>query len=235
MPPLHGPPVDGDARDPYDHPYDDDYYPEDEPPRRRRWPWLVAGLVALLLVAGGVWYALNRDGSSGSGSGRTSTTSAPASAGDVLVDTKNFIGQDADVVQKSLEDKGLRVTQQNATSAQLHALGVALGPGTVAGSTPADQPVPKGSHVTLLVAPNGYNPGGGASTTTAAPTTTAARTTTPPPTKTTTSAAPTTTTSTSTSTSTSVSLPGQSAPGSSSSPGTENGAAGSPPAPGVGP
>jgi len=193
MPPLQGPPADDEGL----------YYPEDEPPRNRRWIWPVAALVMLLLLAGGAWWLVSSQGNPG-GSG-SSRTSASTSAALVRIDTDGFIGQPYDTVQQQLRSQGLLVGRQDATQDQLAALGRNLGRDTVAGSIPANQSVARGSQVTLLVAPNGYTVRGGSSTTaarttSAAPTTTTApRTTTAAPT-TTTSSAPTTTASTSTST-----------------------------------
>jgi hypothetical protein len=176
MPPLQGPPADDELAE--------DHYPDEAPSRRRRWVWLVLALVVLLLLAGGAWYLIaNHGGDPGGTSRGTASTSASASAALVPVDTDSFIGQPADQVQSRLENEGLEVSRQDATSAQLRALGRALDPGTVAGSDPENTTVAKGSHVTLLVARNGYNPRAGA--TTAAASTTAAVSATPTPTPTT--------------------------------------------------
>jgi eukaryotic-like serine/threonine-protein kinase len=217
LPPLQAPPDD-------DY---DDYYPDDEPARRPRWPWIVAAVVVLLLLAGGIWFVLNKDDGGSSGGSSTSSSSTSSST-DVLIDTNSFIGQDADAVQRDLEGKGLAVSQQNATTAQLRSLGEALGPGTVAGSDPANTTVAKGSHVTLLVAQNGYRPGGATTTTTAASTTTSARTTTAPPPTTTTPPPTTTPTTTATTTSTAVSS-GSPAPTGTATGTDANAAAGGPP------
>jgi eukaryotic-like serine/threonine-protein kinase len=177
MPPLRGTPDD-----------DVDGYPEDdEPPRRRRYAWLAAGLV-LLLAAGAVAWLLLRSGSDpGTGQIGTSTTTSGSSSSSsgVFVNTDGFIGKPADVVQPQLEAQGLTVTRQEATRQQIRSLGRALAAGDVVGSAPANATVARGSSVVLYVTPAAYTPdsGGGSSaaTTTAAPTTHKKATPTPTP------------------------------------------------------
>jgi serine/threonine-protein kinase len=227
MPPLQGPPADD----------GDPFYPDDEPPRRRRWPWLVAAAVVLLLLLGaGGWYLVTGNDAPGGSGGRTgSSTATSSSANSVFLDTNAMIGRSADAVAQELQAQGLVVDQQAATTAQLRALGRELGPNTVAGSDPANTTVARGSHVTLLVAPNGFTPGSSASTSapasTSSPRTSAAppSSATPTPRSTPTSSAPVT------STSTSPTLPGETPPTSTGAPTTQNGAAGPPPAGGGAP
>ncbi|MGY1727676.1 protein kinase [Geodermatophilus sp. SYSU D01062] len=247
MPPLQGPPVDGD-----EHRWDDS-----AAPRRgsRRWVW---ALVSLLVVAGlvtGAWLLLgggdDRDGTTAGPSASTSSASGSASATQQLVNipaASQYIGEDADDVQAELEEAGLEVTQADADADQLAAAGVELSAGDVAAVDPNGIPVPRGSTVTLYVAREDYTPeqepedtgddsGGGqddggsgdedtpAPTTTRppAPTTTTAPTTTPAPEPTTETPQGTTT------------APGQSAPPPTTAPpateppvgdGTEPGTAG---------
>jgi hypothetical protein len=187
MPPLRGAP---DGERPGGPP------PDQEPASRRRWVWLIAGLV-LLVAAGAVAWLLLGDSRGDPGSirqgGTTASSTASASSTLVRIDTSAFIGEDADAVQRRLEAEGLKVTQQDATAQQLRALGRALDANAVVGSDPANKAVAPGTPVVLFVSPTAYNPGGGAATTTAAPTTHARPTRT---TAHTTSAAPTTTTAT---------------------------------------
>jgi eukaryotic-like serine/threonine-protein kinase len=186
---------------------------------RRRWGWLVAGLVLLALLAGGTWFVLAGDGDGGGGSANPTTSSSTpattsAAPAAVPVDTDALVGRDADEVQAELEAAGLRVEQQDATAAQVAAPGVALAAGAVAGTDPANTSVPAGGLVTLLVAAEAYDPSSGeeqpgdegdggeqpAPTTTTsapAPTTTSSA---PPQTSTSSSSVPSTTTSTSTNT-----------------------------------
>src|SRR4051812_20372778 len=107
MPPLQGPPVDGDrgAEEPW----------EDEQPRRRnRWAWLAAVVVAVLLLGLGAYLLLAGGGDDDNGGGSTARTSASASAptsgAGVLIDTSAFIGQPYDRVAALLQGQGLQVT-----------------------------------------------------------------------------------------------------------------------------
>jgi serine/threonine-protein kinase len=196
---------------------DDDRWVEPRPGAqdrgRNRWAWLVAGLVLLAVVGGGAWFLLagGDDPGATSPEGTTSaSTSAATSAGTFLVDTDSFLGRPVDEVAASLTGAGLVVEQEEASDAQVTALGTALDEGDVVASDPANQPVPLGETVVLFFAPEAYDPdagdddtddgggGGGGETTTEAP---APTTTTAPPTtastttgggQPTTSAAPTT-------------------------------------------
>jgi eukaryotic-like serine/threonine-protein kinase len=160
MPPLAGPPVDG----------DDDVYDEigldDSPARRRpRWLWMVAGLALLLLVGAGV-YLVNSGDEERTAGGATPTSnppsssapasSAPPAAADVPVDTDGFIGRPVGEVRQELAGAGLTVETQTASEALLSQLDRELGAGTVAGSDPANTPVPAGSTVVLFVAEDGW-------------------------------------------------------------------------------
>ncbi|MGY1832734.1 protein kinase [Geodermatophilus sp. SYSU D01180] len=157
MPPLQGPPVDGDAQ----------RWDDDAAPRRgsRRWVW---ALVSLLVVAGlvtGAWLLLgggdDRDGTTAGPSASTSSASGSASATQQLVNipaASQYIGEDADDVQAELEEAGLEVTQADAGADQLAAAGVELSAGDVAAVDPNGIPVPRGSSVTLYVAREDYAP-----------------------------------------------------------------------------
>ncbi|MGY5887344.1 protein kinase domain-containing protein [Geodermatophilus arenarius] len=204
MPPLQGPPVDGDER----------RWDDGAAPRRgdRRWVW---ALVSLLVVAGlvtGAWLLLgggdDRDGTTAGPSASTSSASGSAGATQQLVNipaASQYIGEDADDVQAELEEAGLEVTRADADAGQLAAAGIELSAGDVAAVDPSGIPVPRGSTVTLYVAQEDYTPeeesedtggdsggqddGGSGDEDTPAPTTTqqqpAPTTTTPAPTTTT--------------------------------------------------
>ncbi|MGY1735979.1 protein kinase domain-containing protein [Geodermatophilus sp. SYSU D00684] len=206
MPPLQGPPVDGDEQ----------RWDDGAASRRgsRRWVWV---LVSLLVVAGlvtGAWLLLgggdDRDGTTAGPSASTSSASGSASATQQLVNipaASQYIGADADDVQAELEEAGLEVTRADADADQLAAAGVELRAGDVAAVDPNGIPVPRGSTVTLYVAQEDYTPeqepedtgddsggqddGGSGDEDTPAPTTT---TQAPAPTTTTQAPAPTTTT-----------------------------------------
>jgi serine/threonine-protein kinase len=177
----------------------------------------VAGLVLLAVLGTGAFLLLSGNGTEGpsaspgttSAAPTTTTTTAPTSTSaapeTVLVDTSSYIGEDVDKVAKQLQGAGLQVDRQEASNAQLAALGIALDKDAVVTSDPANATVTKGSTVVLYFAADKYSPddgskqtgkGGGTTTTparTTAPTTTAAPTTTTTTTTTTTAAATTTT------------------------------------------
>ncbi|MGY1793627.1 protein kinase [Geodermatophilus sp. SYSU D00525] len=156
MPPLQGPPVDGDEQR-----WDDGAAPRRD---NRRWVW---ALVSLLVVAGlvtGAWLLLgggdDRDGTTAGPSASTSA-SGSASATQQLVNipaASQYIGEDADDVQAELEEAGLEVAQADADADQLAAAGVELRAGEVAAVDPNGIPVPRGSTVTLYVAREDYAP-----------------------------------------------------------------------------
>jgi len=218
MPPLHAPP---DA----DWPAEDDLPPGKR--RGRRWLWLTAALVLLLLVGGGAWFLLS-SGSTGSTGTAGTPTASQSSAGPtgVFLDPAKFVGRPVDDVRAELEKDGLKVTEKDAGQARLVALGETLSPGDVAGLDPSGVQAKAGDAVVLFVARHGYTPGGGRQTS-APPTSSAPRTTASSAPKTTaqTSLPPSTpsvpaTTSAPLTTSTAA---GSSAP--SASPSTDNGAA----------
>ncbi|MGY1782747.1 protein kinase domain-containing protein [Geodermatophilus sp. SYSU D01036] len=157
MPPLQGPPVDGDEQ----------RWDDGAASRRgsRRWVW---ALVSLLVVAGlvtGAWLLLgggdDRDGTTAGPSASTSSASGSASATQQLVNipaASQYIGEDADDVQAELEEAGLEVTRADADADQLAAAGVELSAGDVAAVDPNGIPVPRGSTVTLYVAQEDHTP-----------------------------------------------------------------------------
>ncbi|MGY1601968.1 serine/threonine protein kinase [Geodermatophilus sp. SYSU D00815] len=156
MPPLQGPPVDG----------DDDRRDDGQPARRnRRGLWIAAVVLAVLLLAGGGWLLLSGDGEESPPGGTTasasSTSAAPTTAGTVVVDTAAYIGRPYDEVRTLLEGQGLQVNREEAGEDRLAALGRELAAGAVAGSDPADTTVPVGSAVILFVAGDGYAPDDG--------------------------------------------------------------------------
>jgi serine/threonine-protein kinase len=164
MPPLHGPPVDGD--DGGDGWADD----ADDPRRRRRnrLIWAAAALVLLLLVTGGVAVVLSgnqgRDGGTASPSGTTaastSAATTPSVSGGIAFDVKNYVGEPGDDVQAELEGLGFTdVRQEDADADQLAAAGVALKAGDVVTASPAQGTLAPDSTITLYVAPTAFSPG----------------------------------------------------------------------------
>ncbi|MGZ4507111.1 MAG: serine/threonine-protein kinase [Blastococcus sp.] len=168
MPPLHARPDD-------DWTAGDDLPPEE--PRGRRWLWLSAALVLLLLVGGVSWYLLNSGskGNVGTTGGSTSSQSSAAPTG-VFLDPARFIGRPVDDVRAELVKDGLTVTEKDAGQGRLAALGQKLDPGDVAGLDPSGVQAKAGDAVVLFVARNGYTPGTGRQTS-APPTSSAPRTT----------------------------------------------------------
>jgi serine/threonine-protein kinase len=172
VPPLQGPPVDGE---------DDDRLPgapeDDEPRRRPAWAWPVAAVAVLALLGVAAFLLLSRGSDSPADTATAPTTSAsasapastsasaPTSAATVLVDTSSYVGVPADQVQRQLQGRGLQVDTEDATAAQLAAAGTALQAGDVVTTDPAGRPVPVGSSVTLFVARDAFSPGGATRTT----------------------------------------------------------------------
>ncbi|MGK5113516.1 serine/threonine protein kinase [Geodermatophilus sp. CPCC 205506] len=151
MPPLRRPSDDEDSTWEGRHRATDD----------RRWGWLVAGLVALALLAGGVWYLLaGGDDPAGTTPESTTaaTTSASSAAGTVTVATDSYVGRDGDEVAALLEQDGLVVETRDATEDEVARWDRAIDAGAVVGSDPANQPVPVGGTVTLFLAPEDYTP-----------------------------------------------------------------------------
>lgn len=176
MPPLQAPPD------------DDDWYPADEPAderRSRKWAWLAAALVLVLLLAGGLWYFLGsgrEDGDGTTADPTRSSVSTSAGPSGFVLDPAAYIGRPSDEVRAELEGAGLVVEEQSADDDQLASSGQALDAGDVAALDPAGGTVPANSEVTLFVADEAYAPDDGEDeeeqpvptpTTQAAPTTTA--------------------------------------------------------------
>jgi serine/threonine-protein kinase len=167
MPPLHGPPVDGDDGGDGGDGWADD---ADDPRRRRRnrLIWAAAALVLLLLVTGGVAVVLSgnqgRDGGTASPSGTTaastSAATTPSVSGGIAFDVKNYVGEPGDDVQAELEGLGFTdVRQEDADADQLAAAGVALKAGDVVTASPAQGTLAPDSTITLYVAPTAFSPG----------------------------------------------------------------------------
>jgi serine/threonine-protein kinase len=165
MPPLHGPPVDGE--DPEDE-WDDD----EDPGRRRRTrlAWAAAALVLLVLVAGGLVVLLSRgdqdrDDSASPGTSTSARPTAPASldaTGGIVFDVGSYVGEDADTVAQELRGLGLQVTEADASDEQLAAAGQALDEDTVVTADPPRGTFPAGQLITLFVTGAPYTPEDGA-------------------------------------------------------------------------
>jgi serine/threonine-protein kinase len=167
MPPLQAPPE------------DDDWDRGDQPADgrrggRRKWAWLAAALVLVLLLAGGAWFLLasgNR-GSDGSEAGTSAPVSSSAGQTGILLDPGTYVGRPADEVETELEDAGLVVTQDDADEGQLAGAGQALDAGDVADLDKSGTTALPGTEVTLYVAEEAYTPGdGGEDEDTSTPTT----------------------------------------------------------------
>jgi serine/threonine-protein kinase len=202
LPPLHGHPVDEDDEYGAEEPW-----PGDDRRRRRLMLWLAAALLIVLLVAGGAYFLLSGDGKGGGDSRSTTSASATTSAGAGVLLDASFIGRNADEVQAELEGKGLNVTQEPASEAQLSNAPGPLDAGDVAAIAPFGQTVPPETNVVLYYATEAFPPSDEGSesqaTTTSAEQTTAEQTTTEP-----TTTAPTTTEPTTTAPTTTETLPG---------------------------
>jgi eukaryotic-like serine/threonine-protein kinase len=155
MPPLRRPQGDD----------EDDRYAaapaRDDGRRRNRWVWLVAGLLVLALLGGGLWSLLGSDGADSPGTDATASAPVtPASSGPagVLVDTSAYIGRNYEEVQQELEAAGLQVSVEDASESDVVALGTAVSQDDVVGTDPTQTTVPPNSTVTLFVAPEDYAP-----------------------------------------------------------------------------
>ncbi|MGR6966717.1 protein kinase domain-containing protein [Geodermatophilus sp. URMC 61] len=137
--------------------------PADDDRRRKPWVWLVAGLLLLALVGGGLW-ALSSSGDDGStGTDAVPTTAAPSSAtsaapGTYFVATDDYVGDNVEDVADRLRAARLQVETEEASAAQLAALGRALDQGGVVTTDPANTAVPLGDTVTLYYAAADYTP-----------------------------------------------------------------------------
>jgi serine/threonine-protein kinase len=136
----------------------------DDGGRRNRWVWLVAGLLVLALLGGGLWALLGPDGAESSSTGADPTASVPTTAaapapGTVLVDSTSYVGQNVDDVEQLLTGQGLQVDTEEASGAQLAALGRALDEGDVVTTDPFGQAVPLGLHRHPLLRARGLRPG----------------------------------------------------------------------------
>jgi serine/threonine-protein kinase len=137
--------------------------PPDDDRRRKPWVWLVAGLLLLALVGGGLW-ALSGSGDDGStGTDATPTTAAPSSAssaapGTFFVATDDYVGDNVEDVADLLRAAGLQVETDEASAAQLAALGQPLDEGDVVTTDPANTDVSPGDTVTLFYAAADFAP-----------------------------------------------------------------------------
>jgi serine/threonine-protein kinase len=189
MPPLHAPPDDDNDR----------WDIGDEPPaddgRRKRLLWFAVALLALLLLGVGTWLLLGGTGADPGNSDRTTASlTTSAGAGAVTLDPADYIGQNGDAVEATLDGMGLKASQQAATASQIAGAGQTLAAGEVAAIDPANTPLQPGAQVVVYVVRSG---GGGSqqpsTTTRSQVTTTPPATTTAAPTTKSTTAAPTTT------------------------------------------
>ncbi|GAA4731220.1 hypothetical protein GCM10023328_07840 [Modestobacter marinus] len=178
MPPLHGPPVDGDGTGTWT---DGDADPHDA--RRTRLLWAATALALVGLVAAAVFLVLSRSeepGGSAAPSGTTSpATSAPATtsaAGTIAFDVAGYVGEDADDVAEELEALDLEVRQREATAEELATAGVALAEDAVVTADPARATLAPGERVTLAVAAAAYDPQAGEDAEPSSPPTSAAPT-----------------------------------------------------------
>ncbi|WP_164703101.1 serine/threonine-protein kinase [Modestobacter sp. KNN46-3] len=161
MPPLHGPPVDGDGASSWTG---DEADPQDL--RRTRLLWAAAALALVGLVAAGVFLVLSRsdDPDSSAAPGGASSPSASASAstsasGAIAFDVADYVGDDADLVSAQLVGQGFTVRQEDATADELEEAGIALAENDVVTASPARGPLAEGATITLAVAAQAYAPG----------------------------------------------------------------------------
>jgi serine/threonine-protein kinase len=160
MPPMQGPPVDGDDDD------RDRYPAAASRGGSRRWALVLASLLLVAAVAAGAYFLLSGNGGeSGTSADPTASSSAPTSgAADATQDlvtipaAAQYVGQDADDVEAELREAGLDVTRVDASDDQLAAAGQELAAGEVAGIDPSGIPVPRGTTVTLAVTAEDYAP-----------------------------------------------------------------------------
>ncbi len=159
MPPLQGPPVDGDDRG--------WARPEPREGGKRRWALVLASLVLVAALLAGAWFVLAGNGEdAGDGTTAGPTTSSAPTDGSTgatqdlvtIPAAAQYVGEDADDVEAELREAGLDVAQVDASDEQLAAAGQELREGEVAGIDPSGIPVPRGTTVTLAVAREDYSP-----------------------------------------------------------------------------
>jgi eukaryotic-like serine/threonine-protein kinase len=162
MPPLHGPPVDGDDD------WDDDGAAADRR-RRNRLIAVAAAVVLLLLAVAGVAVLLSGgdrepDDSASPSATTAASTSAPAgpsASGTLGFDVSGYVGEPADEVQEDLQGAGFTdVRLDDASSDQLAAAGVELQAGDVVTADPPSGNLLPDTPITLLVAGADFSPGG---------------------------------------------------------------------------
>jgi eukaryotic-like serine/threonine-protein kinase len=148
---------------------DDDRYtppPGGDDRRRKPWVWLVAGLLLLALIGGGVWALSGGGDDASTGTDAAPTTAAPSTAtsaapGTFFVATGDYVGTDVEDVADLLRAAGLQVETDEASAAQLTALGQALDAGDVVTTDPANAAVALGDTVTLYYTAAAYTPATG--------------------------------------------------------------------------
>ncbi|WP_222272187.1 protein kinase domain-containing protein [Modestobacter marinus] len=188
MPPLQGPPTGGDGGDGAG-PGGWDGGDAGRAASRRRLLWVAGALAVLLVLAGTAWGLLSggEDPDSGDTVGTGSATSAAPtesastnSTGGIEFDVAGYVGRDVDEVAEQLEGLGLQVDPEEASDAQLAAVGRPLDEDTVVTADPASGTLTQGQEIVLFFTPDAYTPGGDptddAEPTTEAPATTAAPT-----------------------------------------------------------
>ena len=160
MPPLQGPPVDGDGASSWTG---DDADPQDL--RRTRLLWAAAALALVGLVAAGVFLVRSGsdepDGSATPGGASSPSVSASASSsasGAIAFDVADYVGDDADTVAEELEELDFEVRQRDATAQELARAGVALAENDVVTADPARATLTPGARITLAVAADAYAP-----------------------------------------------------------------------------
>ncbi|MCZ2849525.1 serine/threonine-protein kinase [Modestobacter sp. VKM Ac-2978] len=160
MPPLHGPPVDGDGASSWTG---DEADPQDQ--RRTRLLWAAAALALVGLVAAGVFLVMSgngeQDGSAAPGGASSPSASASAStsaSGAIAFDVADYVGDDADLVSAQLVGQGFTVRQEDATAEELEEAQIALAENAVVTADPARGPLEEGATITLAVAAQAYAP-----------------------------------------------------------------------------
>ncbi len=157
--------------------------PTDDDRRRKPWVWLVAGLLLLALVGGGLWALSSSGGDGSTGTDAAPTTAAPTTAssgapGSFFVATGDYVGRNVDDVEGLLRAADLQVETREASAAQLASLGQPLDEDDVVTTDPVNSNVSPGDTVTLYYTAADYTPdtgnensGTGNDETPAAPTT----------------------------------------------------------------
>ncbi|MGY1746321.1 serine/threonine-protein kinase [Blastococcus sp. SYSU D00695] len=160
LPPLQGPPTGGGPVDPD---------PAGPAPRgNRRWLWVVAAVLLVALLGGVAWFVstAGNDAADGGGGGSSrssaATTTAPsATATDALLtlDTSQLIGRDVDDATAVLDAAGFDdVVREDASEAQLLALGRSVSENEVVDVSPPSGQVAAGTQIVLFAAAADWSP-----------------------------------------------------------------------------